>query len=494
MSGGFHRYRDNGKTASSTSSTSKSKNKVHNLLRELESEFDKMLVENTALKSRIQLLEEGPTNDDEPSRTVGAANLDTSLSNKGQHQDEHDMFEKSVLKSFTKNKAFKTRHKLKAHTSKIVSSFKPPSMSCMLVKEFRGHRDGIWDISVSRLGHPLIGTASADKTARIWGVDSGRCLSSYVGHNGSVNSIAFHPTQDLTLTASGDGTAHIWKYVVLSHVLGGASSEESPDSESEDTDAALGKRESRSAVANTIKAPIIALTGHQGVVSGCEWLNDELCVTSSWDRTANLYNVETGSNLQTLAGHDRELTHVACHPTQRLVATCSMDSTFRLWDFRETIHSVSVFQGHTEAVMCACFSRSEQIVSGSDDRTVKVWDLRNMRAPVTSIQTSAAVNRLSISPGGLIAIPQDNRHVVIHDLLNGQKLTRLPRDTSHTHHRMVTSTAWALEETEGKWKSRANLFSAGFDRVGFGWSIRDQKDGKSEHTTKGEKSSKDATF
>ena len=72
MSGGFHRYRDNGKTASSTSSTSKSKNKVHNLLRELESEFDKMLVENTALKSRIQLLEEGPTNDDEPSRTVGA--------------------------------------------------------------------------------------------------------------------------------------------------------------------------------------------------------------------------------------------------------------------------------------------------------------------------------------------------------------------------------------------------------------------------------------
>ena len=74
------------------------------------------------------------------------------------------------------------------------------------------------DISVSRLGHPLIGTASADKTARIWGkfkyfsnalffhlsnrisgVDSGRCLTAYVGHTGSVNSIAFHPTQDLVL-------------------------------------------------------------------------------------------------------------------------------------------------------------------------------------------------------------------------------------------------------------------------------------------------------
>ena len=51
--------------------------------------------------------------------------------------DEHDAFEKNVLKSFTKNRAFKTRHKLKAHTSKIVSSFKTPSLSCSLVKEYK---------------------------------------------------------------------------------------------------------------------------------------------------------------------------------------------------------------------------------------------------------------------------------------------------------------------------------------------------------------------
>ena len=77
---------------------------------------------------------------------------------------------------------------------------------------------------------------------------------------------------------------------------------------------------------------------------GCQWLNNEIAVTASWDRSANLYNVESGSLLQTLQGHDDQLTHVACHPTMRLVATCSEDTTFRLWDFRETIHSVSVFQ------------------------------------------------------------------------------------------------------------------------------------------------------
>ena len=49
--------------------------------------------------------------------------------------------------------------------------------------------------------------------------------------------------------------------------------------------------------------------GHQNVVSGCQWLNEELAVTSSWDRTANLYNVESGALVQSLAGHDRGRTH-----------------------------------------------------------------------------------------------------------------------------------------------------------------------------------------
>ncbi len=128
MSAGFQRYRDNGR---SSSSASKAKNKVHNLLRELETEFDKIIIENAQLRERITTLEN--QNDEDASR--GATNLDTTLTNKG--SDDHDLSEKNVLKSFTKNKAIKTRQKLKVQTSKIVSSFKPPTMSCMLVKEFR---------------------------------------------------------------------------------------------------------------------------------------------------------------------------------------------------------------------------------------------------------------------------------------------------------------------------------------------------------------------
>lgn len=51
-------------------------------------------------------------------------------------------------------------------------------------------------------------------------------------------------------------------------------------------------------------------------------------------------------------GHDDELNHCSAHLSQKLVVTASRDSTFRLWDFREPIHSVAVFQGHNEFVNC----------------------------------------------------------------------------------------------------------------------------------------------
>lgn len=91
------------------------------------------------------------------------------------------------------------------------------------------------------------------------------------------------------------------------------------------------------------------LTGHSGVVVAADWLpGGDQVITASWDRTASLYDLETGELLSSLGGHDLELTHTSSHPVQRLVVTSSKDTTFRLWDFREPIHSVSVFQGHTQ--------------------------------------------------------------------------------------------------------------------------------------------------
>jgi len=431
------------------------KTRLNGLFKEIEKEFEQMYLENVKLKEQIHALEK--------------ANPDREKT-----EDDCDGFDKNVIKSFTKKNFPKTRHKLKAQTNKIVSSFKTSNIACSFVKEYKGHRDGIWDVAVSNLSNPLIATASADRTAKIWGVDSGKCLLNYVGHQGSVNSIRFHPAQDLVITGSGDGTAHVWKASALPDATGLRihSSEESAES-SDDGGEVSGDDVLRS---RSLTQAAVVLTGHQGVVVSADWLTGgEQVVTASWDRTASLYDVSTQTLLHSLAGHDMELTGAACHPTQRLVSTSSNDTTFRLWDFREAIHSVSVFQGHTDAVTCTAFSRSEHIVSGSDDRTVKVWDLRNMRAPLTNIQTDSQVNKLSINGNGMIAIPQDNRHVLIYDV-SGNKLARLPRESRKCHMRMVSAVAWS-GENETNWRTQANLFSAGFDRLALGWRVKGKEEG-----------------
>lgn len=49
----------------------------------------------------------------------------------------------------------------------IVSSFKATTSRavCQLVKEYVGHRDGIWDLAVTRIQPLVLGTASAGKSA-----------------------------------------------------------------------------------------------------------------------------------------------------------------------------------------------------------------------------------------------------------------------------------------------------------------------------------------
>uniref|UniRef100_A0A8B9NC76 WD repeat domain 37 n=1 Tax=Accipiter nisus TaxID=211598 RepID=A0A8B9NC76_9AVES len=69
----------------------------------------------------------------------------------------------------------------------IVSSFKTTTSRaiCQLVKEYVGHRDGIWDVSVAKTQPVVLGTASADHTALLWSIETGKCLVKYVGHVGS---------------------------------------------------------------------------------------------------------------------------------------------------------------------------------------------------------------------------------------------------------------------------------------------------------------------
>jgi WD40 repeat protein len=56
-----------------------------------------------------------------------------------------------------------------------------------------------------------------------------------------------------------------------------------------------------------------------------------LIVTGSWDRTAKIWNVETGTCTATLQGHARSVSSAVFSPNGQLIVTSSDDGTAKVW-------------------------------------------------------------------------------------------------------------------------------------------------------------------
>lgn len=97
-----------------------------------------------------------------------------------------------------------------------------------------------------------------------------------------------------------------------------------------------------------------------------------ILITGSYDRTARVWNLETGREIHCLTGHTRAVR--ALQFDEAKLITGSMDHTMRVWDWR-TGKCLRVLEGHTEGVVCLNFD-SNVLASGSVDTTVKVWNFR----------------------------------------------------------------------------------------------------------------------
>nr|XP_039263656.1 WD repeat-containing protein 37-like [Styela clava] len=428
------------------------KDRLHQLFAEIEGEFTQLYNENLELRKNNMALNERLQSVTSDKHTESVDGSQNGADNKALLKS------KSGLTSSQFSQKLKTTYR--TGTSKLVSSFKTSATAtCSVTQELRGHKDGVLHVDASPIVPATAGSASADQTAKLWNLNTGHCYGTYRGHTGSVNCIRFHPTKQLVLTASGDGSAHLWPFEspMTSSLMTSADEEMQSDRDEEPLDTV------------DTSASLMRSLCHMSAVVACDWLMDgQHFVTASWDRTACLVDSSTTQVVQTLSGHDQQLTHVSAHPQHKLVVTSSRDATFRVCDFRvSTLHSVIVGQGHSHSVTSAVFTQDDKIVSGSDDRCVKVWDLKNMRSAIATMRFDSPVNRLSVNQKGVIAIPHDNRQIRLFDM-SGVRLARLPRDRSY-HRRMVSSTAWVDSAHSSGHKTK--LLTAGWDKVVLGWAV-----------------------
>jgi WD40 repeat protein/uncharacterized caspase-like protein len=192
----------------------------------------------------------------------------------------------------------------------------------------------------------ILASASADKTVRIWQIGD-RATSA----QGGIYSISVSPTSpDIFATAGFDGKVQIWR-------------------KQKDNPPKL----------------LHTLSGHQMSVYQVQFSPDgKLLASASWDKTIKVWEVEDGTLLQTIKGHQDGINTLAFSPKSEernyLLASGSEDKTIKLWQVlaignQYQVSLANTLTGHKDSVKTLAFSADGNLLaSGSYDNTIKLWD------------------------------------------------------------------------------------------------------------------------
>jgi eukaryotic-like serine/threonine-protein kinase len=204
-----------------------------------------------------------------------------------------------------------------------------------LLQTLSGHSAPVWSVMLNPDGQTLV-SGSADKTVRVWDLRTGssRVLE---GHSQAVYSVALSLDGKTIASGSEDKTIKLW-------------------------DVATGE------LIRTLGEP----GGHRETVRAVAFSPDGTHLASAgWDDFVKLWNAETGQLLQTYQGHTDRAVSVAFVNDQMIVSG-SDDRTIRTWDV-ETGQAIQTLPAHADWVLSVSPSTDAALVSSSSDTTVKIW-------------------------------------------------------------------------------------------------------------------------
>ncbi|KAK7527888.1 WD40-repeat-containing domain protein [Phyllosticta citriasiana] len=201
-------------------------------------------------------------------------------------------------------------------------------------------------------------SSSADKTVRLWSLDTWTCLVAYKGHSGPVWDVKWSPFGHYFVTGSHDRTARLW---TTDHI-----------------------------------APHRLFVGHDGDVDAVAWHpNGAYVFTASGDKTVRMWHLN-GNPLRMFTGHTANITALECSPSGKKLASADDAGNIILWDLASGTR-IKRMRGHGKGgIWSLSWSvESSVLVSGGADGTVRVWDVLQ-----ETPETTTTANGKVIAEGG----------------------------------------------------------------------------------------------